>query len=192
MEALGLNITDWAILVVLVASGLMSLARGFTREFLSLFLWVFSFIAALSFEHLATPQVAAIIGNEDISKIISYILIFIVCLVAGGFFIKFISKLVKWSGSSGFDRFLGVLFGFSRGLILVFIVFLLLPNSVKQNDLFVNSKISPFIEEYAPRVEAYFRDLVADKDLVEEATNIIEPIIEEVQNISPEPEEDKV
>ena len=192
MEALGLNITDWAILVVLVASGLMSLARGFTREFLSLFLWVFSFIAALSFEHLATPQVAAIIGNEDISKIISYILIFIICLVAGGFFIKFISKLVKWSGASGFDRFLGVLFGFSRGLILVFIVFLLLPNSVKQNDLFVNSKISPFIEEYAPRVEAYFRDLVADKDLVEEATNIIEPIIEEVQNISPEPEEDKV
>ena len=78
MEALGLNITDWAILVVLVASGLMSLARGFTREFLSLFLWVFSFIAALSFEHLATPQVAAIIGNEDISKIISYILIFII------------------------------------------------------------------------------------------------------------------
>ena len=192
MEALGLNITDWAILVVLVASGLMSLARGFTREFLSLFLWVFSFIAALSFEHLATPQVAAIIGNEDISKIISYILIFIICLVAGSFFIKFISKLVKWSGASGFDRFLGVLFGFSRGLILVFIVFLLLPNSVKQNDLFVNSKISPFIEEYAPRVEAYFRDLVADKDLVEEATNIIEPIIEEVQNISPEPEEDKV
>ena len=44
MEALGLNITDWVILVVLVASGLMSLARGFTREFLSLFLWVFSFI----------------------------------------------------------------------------------------------------------------------------------------------------
>ncbi|MDC0588060.1 CvpA family protein, partial [Gammaproteobacteria bacterium] len=116
----------------------------------------------------------------------------IVCLVAGGFFIKFISKLVKWSGASGFDRFLGVLFGFTRGLILVFIVFLLLPNSVKQNELFVNSKISPFIEEYAPRVEAYFRDLVADKDLVEEATKIIEPIIEEVQNISPEPEEDKV
>ena len=186
MEALGLNITDWAILVVLVASGLMSLARGFTREFLSLFLWVFSFIAALSLEHLATPQVSAVIGNEEISKIISYILIFIVCLIAGGFFIKFISSLVKWSGASGFDRFLGVLFGFTRGLVLVF---LLLPSSVKQSDLFVNSKISPFIEEYAPRVEAYFRNLLANKDLVEEATNIIEPIIEEAQNNLPESEE---
>jgi membrane protein required for colicin V production len=65
----------------------------------------------------------------------------------------------------------------------------LLPSSVKQSDLFVNSKISPFIEEYAPRVEAYFRNLLANKDLVEEATNIIEPIIEEVQNNSPELEE---
>ncbi len=74
-------------------------------------------------------------------------------------------------------------------MILVFIVFLLLPSSVKQSDLFVNSKISPLIEEYAPRVETYFRDLLADKDLVEEATNIIEPIIEEVQNNSPELEE---
>ena len=40
MEALGLNITDWFILVVLTASGLISLARGFTKEFLSLFLYI--------------------------------------------------------------------------------------------------------------------------------------------------------
>ena len=35
MEALGLNIADWFILVVLTASGLISLARGFTKEFLN-------------------------------------------------------------------------------------------------------------------------------------------------------------
>ena len=56
-------------------------------------------------------------------------------------------------------------------------------------EIFVNSKISPFIEEYAPRVEAYFRNLLANKDLVEEATNIIEPIIEEAQNNLSESEE---
>ena len=191
MEALGLNITDWVILVVLVASGLMSLARGFTREFLSLFLWVFSFIAALSLEHLATPQVATIIGSEEISKIISYVLIFIICIIGGGFLIKFISSLVKWSGASGFDRFLGVLFGFTRGLVLIFVVFLLLPASFKQSDLFVNSKISPLIDEYAPRVESYFRDLVSDKDIVEEATNLIEPLIEEVQDATDLQEEEE-
>ena len=44
MDALGLNITDWAILVIVIASGIISLFRGFTKEFLSLFLWVFSFL----------------------------------------------------------------------------------------------------------------------------------------------------
>jgi len=183
MEALGLNITDWAIVIVLIASGLMSLSRGFTKEFLSLFLWFFSFIAALSLGHLATPKVSTIIGNEEIAKIISYVLIFILCIIVGSFLIKFISKLVRWSGASGFDRFLGVLFGFMRGLILIFVVFLLLPGSFKQSDLYMNSKISPIIDEYAPRVEEYFNDLISDKDIVEEATNLIEPLVEDTQNL---------
>jgi membrane protein required for colicin V production len=183
METLGLNITDWAIVIVLIASGLMSLSRGFTKEFLSLFLWFFSFIAALSLGHLATPKVSTIIGNEEIAKIISYVLIFILFIVGGSFLIKFISKLVRWSGASGFDRFLGVLFGFMRGLILIFVVFLLLPGSFKQSDLYMNSKISPLIDEYAPRVEEYFNDLISDKDIVEEATNLIEPLVEDTQNL---------
>lgn len=183
METLGLNITDWAIVIVLIASGLISLSRGFTKEFLSLFLWFFSFIAALSLGHLATPKVSTIIGNDEIAKIISYVLIFILFIVGGSFLIKFISKLVKWSGASGFDRFLGVLFGFMRGLILIFVVFLLLPGSFKQSDLYMNSKISPLIDEYAPRVEEYFNDLISDKDIVEEATNLIEPLVEDTQNL---------
>jgi membrane protein required for colicin V production len=57
VEALGLNYADWFILVVLVASGIISFSRGFTTEFLSLFLWIAAFIAAISLEYLATPQI---------------------------------------------------------------------------------------------------------------------------------------
>ena len=96
MEALGLNVADWFILVVLTASGLISLARGFTKEFLSLFLWIFAFIAAVSLEFLATPKINEFIGNEEISKIFAYIVVFVICIVLGGMVIKFISKLIKW------------------------------------------------------------------------------------------------
>ena len=68
MEALGLNVTDCFILVVLTASGLISLTRGFTKEFLSLFLWVVAFIAAVSLEYLATPTINEFIGNEESNK----------------------------------------------------------------------------------------------------------------------------
>jgi len=178
MEALGLNIADWFILIVLTASGLISLARGFTKEFLSLFLWIVAFVAAVSLESFATPSINEYVGNEEISKILSYIVVFMICIILGGMVIKFISKLIKWSGASGFDRFLGVLFGLGRGLIVLFVIFLLLPSSVKSTDLIDKSKITPLIEKYAPQIEAYLRDLIDNKDIVEEAMDVIEPIKE--------------
>ena len=187
MEALGLNIADWFIVIVLVASGVISFTRGFTKEFLSLFLWIAAFIAAISLEYLATPKINEFIGNEEVSKIISYITVFVVFIFPGGIVIKFISKLIKWSGASGFDRFLGVLFGLIRGLIVLFVIFLLLPSSLKTTDLISNSKITPIIQKYAPEIEAYFRDLIDNRDVVEEALEIIEPLTQEV---IPEPSEE--
>ncbi len=188
MEALGLNLADWFILVVLVASGLISFSRGFTKEFLSLFLWVAAFIAAISLEYLATPKIDEYIGNPEISKILSYVVVFIVFIFIGGILIKFISKIIKWSGASGFDRFLGVLFGLIRGLIVLFVIFLLLPSSLKTTDLINNSKITPLIQKYAPQIEAYFRELVDNRNIVEEALDIIEPL-QPKEELVPEPNE---
>ena len=188
MEALGLNFADWFILVVLIASGLISFSRGFAKEFLSLFLWIAAFIAAISLEFLATPKINQYIGNPEISKILSYIVVFVIFIFVGGILIKFISKLIKWSGASGFDRFLGIIFGLTRGLVVLFIIFLLLPSSMKKTDLISNSKITPLIERYAPEIEAYFRELVDNKDIVEEALEIIEPL---QPNVDLVPESDK-
>ncbi len=180
MEALGLNLADWFILIVLIASGIVSFARGFTKEFLSLFLWLAAFIAAISLEYLATPKINEFIGNEEISKIISYIVVFLIFIFIGGMIIKFISKLIKWSGASGFDRFLGVVFGLMRGSIVLFVIFLLLPSGIKTTDLISNSKITPIIQKYAPEIEAYFRELIDNRNVVEEALEIIEPLKQEV------------
>ena len=188
MEALGLNFADWFILVVLVASGLISFSRGFTKEFLSLFLWVAAFIAAISLEYLATPKINEYIGNPEISKILSYVVVFIVFIFIGGILIKFISKIIKWSGASGFDRFLGVLFGLIRGLIVLFVIFLLLPSSLKTTDLINNSKITPLIQKYAPQIEAYFRELVDNRNIVDEALEKIKPL-QPKEELVPEPNE---
>ena len=186
MEALGLNLADWFILIVLIASGIVSFARGFTKEFLSLFLWLAAFIAAISLEYLATPKINEFIGNEEISKIISYIVVFLIFIFIGGMIIKFISKLIKWSGASGFDRFLGVVFGLMRGSIVLFVIFLLLPSGIKTTDLINNSKITPIIQKYAPEIEAYFRNLIDNRNIVEEALEKIEPL-QPKEELVPEP-----
>ena len=176
MEALGLNLADWFILIVLIASGVISFTRGFTKELLSLFLWLAAFIAAISLEYLATPKINEFIGNQEISKIISYIVVFVIFIFLGGMIIKFISKLVKWSGASGFDRFLGILFGLVRGLIVLFVIFLLLPSGLKTTNLISNSKITPIIQKYAPEIEAYFRNLIDNRSIVEETLEKIDPL----------------
>ena len=176
MEALGLNLADWFILIVLIASGIISFTRGFTKEFLSLFLWLSAFIAAISLEYLATPKINEFIGNAEISKIISYIVVFVIFIFLGGMIIKFISKLIKWSGASGFDRFLGILFGLIRGLIVVFVIFLILPSGLKTTNLINDSKITPIIQKYAPEIEAYFRNLIDNRNIVEEALEKIDPL----------------
>ena len=179
MGALGLNIADWIILVILIASGIISLFRGFTKEFLSLFLWVFSFLAAISFEYIISPFIVGYIGNPEISKIGAYIVIFVGCIFTGGIVINMISKLIKWSGVSGFDKFLGVIFGMTRGLIIIFVIFLLMPAGLKDSDLMRYSKISPLIEKIAPEIEAYVRDLLDNEALIEEVEDLVMPPQEE-------------
>ena len=182
MEGLGFNITDWAILVILVASSLISLSRGFVKEFLSLFLWVFAFVFSINFEHLVTPQILKFITNLEVARIISYIVVFVLAIYLGGIFIKLISKLIKWSGASGFDKFLGVVFGFTRGAILVLVLFLIIPSGIKSSELVTNSKISPIINEYIPKVEAYLKNLLDNKNIIEESIKIIEPVVESVED----------
>ena len=55
-----------------------------------------------------------------------------------------------------------------------------LPASVKSTDLIDQSKITPIIEKYAPQIEAYLRNLIDNKNIVEEAIEIIEPIKENI------------
>ena len=72
------------------------------------------------------------------------------------------------------------MFGLIRGLIVLFVIFLLLPSSLKTTDLISNSKITPLIQKYAPQIEAYFRDLIDNRNIVEETLELIEPLQEEL------------
>ena len=165
METLGLNVTDLVILFVIGSSGIISLFRGFTKEFLSLLLWVFAFFAAVGLEEHVTPKIFEIIGNEEASKIIASVLIFLISIIVGGFLINLISRIVKWSGISGFDKFMGVLFGVGRGLIVILVIYFLLPSNFKESEIFTSSKISPFFEEFLPVLETYIKELLTDSDL---------------------------
>ena len=66
---------------------------------------------------------------------------------------------------SGFDKFMGVLFGVSRGLMVILVVYFLLPSNLKDSEIFTASKISPFFEDFLPVLESYIKDLLKESDI---------------------------
>ena len=52
MESLGFNFIDWIIVIVLTTSIVLSVIRGFVKEFLSLSLWISAFFVAVNYEYL--------------------------------------------------------------------------------------------------------------------------------------------
>lgn len=56
----------------------------------------------------------------------AWITLFIVVLIIGGICSYLLGKLVEATGLTGTDRLLGVLFGLTRGLIIIMVVLLVL------------------------------------------------------------------
>ena len=66
---------------------------------------------------------------------------------------------------SGFDKFMGVLFGIGRGLIVILVIYFLLPSSLKDSEMFTSSKISPIFEEFLPVLETYIKEILLESDI---------------------------
>lgn len=138
---------DWAIVVVVAVSGLISLTRGFVKEALSLAVWVTAFLIARMFSaNLATLLVEYIDANS-VRWVISFVALFLATLAVGSMVTHLIVEVVRLTGLSGTDRVLGMIFGAIRGLvILVAVVYGLQYTMVPQDSWWQESMIIPHLE----------------------------------------------
>lgn len=121
-----MNAADLAILAILALSTLFGLLRGFVSEVLSLACWIAAFWAAWMFG----DKVAAFYGGwlqQPAARIIAgYVTCFLGVLVIGALAGWLVHKLMDRGGLRGGDRFLGMLFGLARGVVLVTFAVLML------------------------------------------------------------------
>jgi membrane protein required for colicin V production len=135
---------DWAIVAIVAISALISLSRGFVKEALSLVTWIIAGAVAWMFGGSLSEYLAGYIQTPSARVIAGCAIMFVATLIVGAMINYLIGELVRVTGLSGTDRFLGMAFGAARGVLLVVVaVGLLSLGPVQQDEWWKQSQLVP-------------------------------------------------
>ncbi|RMQ40359.1 CvpA protein [Pseudomonas cichorii] len=135
---------DWAIIGIVAISALISIKRGFVKEALSLLTWIIAGAVAWMFGAGLSHYLVNYIETPSARVIASCIILFVATLLVGAMVNFLIGELVRVTGLSGTDRFLGMVFGAARGgLLVVVAVGLLSLGPVQQDQWWQQSRLLP-------------------------------------------------
>ena len=119
-----MNFFDYALIMVVGLSMVLSIWRGFVREIISIIGLVLAFFAASRLSNQAGSLFDTWISSQTITNIAGFILVFVLVMVTVGLVGAFIRKLVHMADLTATDRTLGIFFGAARGTLLIGLAFL--------------------------------------------------------------------
>lgn len=192
MDNLPVNITDIAVIVVVLVFAFLAYARGFVHEVLSVAGWIGAgFITIYAFPY-AQPYARDVIAIELAADLAAGVVVFIVSLAVLSMLTRAISKRVQDSALNALDRSLGFLFGMARGAVLVCLVYIAIEWMMPAQDQpgwLRNARTMPLIETGADMLrELIPEEAAASADDAAEKTNKLiesQKVIEGL--IAPEP-----
>lgn len=157
-----MTLFDYAVLVIVGASVVVSVLRGFVREVLALAGWVAAFVAANVLSGNVANWLPSGIQDASLRMLTAFAAIFVVTLIAASVLALLVSKLMKSAGLGLEDRLLGSFFGFARGMVIVIVVVLVagltaLPRQPAWND----AMLSPPLEALAGAVKPWLAQAVS-------------------------------
>lgn len=158
---MGFNEIDWCIIGIITISSVISLWRGFVKEVLSLVIWIVAVIIGWLFGGSLSDYLSPTISAHSLRVIISCLILFIGTLIVGAIINAVLAHLIKATGLSTTDRFLGIFFGAARGgVIVVILVGLFSMGPVEEDDWWKSSQLLP----YFLRVADWSKNMVLGGD----------------------------
>jgi len=135
---------DWAIVVVLVVSVLSAAKKGFFLEVFSLAGVILGLLLASWNYQRLVPWLDRWIHSLPGAEVIGFAAIAIGVMILAGL----AGRLIRWSvhsvGLGWADRFIGAIFGFVKGCVLVTIAVLVVAAFLPQATWFQQSRLAPY------------------------------------------------
>lgn len=155
---------DYAIIIVIALSTLISLTRGFVREAFSLAIWIAAFfVASWFYQDLAVYFTS--FTDSTVRNGLAAVILFVLTLIVGALLNFLLGKLVDGTGLTGTDRVLGLVFGAARGLLIVTLVLFVIDSftALSASDWWQKSQLIP---HFAVFVQWFFEFLESNSSFL--------------------------
>lgn len=110
---------DYIILAIVIVSALMGLVRGLLREAIAVITWFLAIVLAWNFAPSLEPHLGGVLVGSPLRIWAARAIIFVGILLLGGAVAVIVSHYVRVSMFAGLDKFLGLVFGLIRGVVIV-------------------------------------------------------------------------
>lgn len=139
------NVFDYIITAILLLFVIIGLVRGLLRELITLVSWFFAFFAALKFAPaLSAGFMQSVISSDKPRYVVSAIIIFLIVVILGAVVNKLVHLAISSTGFGFFDKFLGLIFGAARGVLVVTIMLVAIQATAYQTSTwYKESQLSP-------------------------------------------------
>ncbi len=164
-----LNNLDVVFLVIVGVSALVAIARGVTKELLSITGWILAAVSVYYLLPVVDPIMQKYIASEVLSSLVSGMVILIMFCIFWVLAADKISTQIRFSKLSALDRILGFIFGIFRGVIIVILLQIMISSLIpeeSQKGVFAESKYFKLASDAAGPIkslipEKWFEDLKA-------------------------------
>ena len=114
-----MNFTDYLVIAAVLISAVVGAMRGFLREAVALVAWLLALFIAWHFADWVEPHLGGLLAGSAVRTWAARVIIVLLILLLGAAIGALLSHFVRLSIFSGMDRFLGLIFGLLRGVVLL-------------------------------------------------------------------------
>jgi membrane protein required for colicin V production len=159
-----MTVVDYAVLVIIVLSVVLSVWRGMVREVLALVAWVVAFLLA---QHYAAPVAALLpdaIPGPSLKMLAGFCIVFLSVLLMMTLVAIGLAQLLRSAGLGPLDRALGGVFGLLRGCLIVLVLVIAVGlTSLPRQPAWRNAMFSAPLEAAALQIRPWLPDALGKR-----------------------------